>query len=149
MKKDIHPKWFPNAKVIVNGKEVMTAGSTQAEMHVEIWSGIHPFFTGQQRLLDTEGQVDRFIKRLQHRQKLASAQEEKEMATRPESQPIKVINLNKRAEMALLDAGIQTVGDLVDRLKEGGDDALLSIVGIGQMALIDIKKHLRAQALIA
>lgn len=149
MKKDIHPKWFPDAKVLVNGKEVMTAGSTQAEMHVEIWSGTHPFFTGQQRLVDTEGQVDRFIKRLQHRQKLTLAQEEKEMAARPESQPIKVINLNKRAEAALLDAGIQTLGDLLSKLKEGGDDALLSIVGVGQMALIDIKKYLRAQALFA
>ena len=56
-KSEIHPKWYPNAKVICNGEVVMTIGSTQPELHVDVWSGNHPFFTGTQKILDTEGRV--------------------------------------------------------------------------------------------
>ena len=41
----------------------MTTGSTQPELHVDVWSGNHPFFTGTQKILDTEGRVDRFMKK--------------------------------------------------------------------------------------
>ncbi len=147
MKKDIHPEWHANAKVIVNGETVMSVGSTVPEMQVEIWSGTHPFFTGQQRLVDTEGQVDRFMRRLQKREEIRSLQEEALLAASPEAMPVQAIGIGKRAESALVDAGIFTVGDLLARLDEGGDDALLSIAGVGQMALIEIKKYLRAQEL--
>ena len=62
-KSEIHPKWYPEAKVICNGEVVMTTGSTQPELHVDVWSGNHPFFTGTQKILDTEGRVDRFMKK--------------------------------------------------------------------------------------
>ncbi|WP_269621868.1 50S ribosomal protein L31 [Prochlorococcus marinus] len=62
-KKDIHPKWYPDAKVICNGEVVMTTGSTQPEIHVDVWSGNHPFYTGTQKILDTEGRVDRFMRK--------------------------------------------------------------------------------------
>ena len=62
-KSDIHPTWYPDAKVICNGEVVMTTGSTQPELHVDVWSGNHPFFTGTQKILDTEGRVDRFMKK--------------------------------------------------------------------------------------
>ena len=62
-KKDIHPKWYPDAKVICNGEVVMTTGSTQPEIQVDVWSGNHPFFTGTQKILDTEGRVDRFMRK--------------------------------------------------------------------------------------
>ncbi len=42
---------------------VMTTGATQPEIHVDVWSGNHPFFTGTQKILDTEGRVDRFMKK--------------------------------------------------------------------------------------
>ena len=45
MKKDIHPKYFPT-KVFHNGELVFTTGGTTPELHVEVWSGSHPFFTG-------------------------------------------------------------------------------------------------------
>jgi large subunit ribosomal protein L31 len=64
MKKDIHPKYYPEAKVYVGGELVGTVGSTKPEMYLDVWSGTHPFYTGQQRIIDTEGQVDRFTKRL-------------------------------------------------------------------------------------
>ena len=62
-KSNIHPEWFPDAKVICNGEVVMTTGSTQKELHVDVWSGNHPFFTGTQKILDTEGRVDRFMRK--------------------------------------------------------------------------------------
>lgn len=65
MKKDIHPKYYPEAKVYVAGEFVGTVGSTKPELRLDVWSGTHPFFTGQQRIIDTEGQVDRFQKRLE------------------------------------------------------------------------------------
>ncbi len=62
-KADIHPTWYPDAKVICNGEVVMTTGSTQPEIHVDVWSGNHPFYTGTQKILDTEGRVDRFMRK--------------------------------------------------------------------------------------
>jgi len=62
-KADIHPTWYPDAKVISNGEVVMTTGSTQPELHVDVWSGNHPFYTGTQKILDTEGRVDRFMRK--------------------------------------------------------------------------------------
>ncbi len=62
-KPEIHPTWYPEAKVICNGEVVMTTGSTQPEIHVDVWSGNHPFFTGTQKILDTEGRVDRFMRK--------------------------------------------------------------------------------------
>jgi len=51
MPKKIHPTWYPEAKVICNGELVMTVGSTKPEIHVEVWSGNHPFYTGTNSLL--------------------------------------------------------------------------------------------------
>ena len=62
-KADIHPTWYPDAKVICNGEVVMTTGSTSPELHVDVWSGNHPIFTGTQKILDTEGRVDRFMRK--------------------------------------------------------------------------------------
>jgi large subunit ribosomal protein L31 len=59
-KPDIHPKWYPEAKVYCNGEVVMTVGSTKPEIHVDVWSGNHPFYTGTQKIIDTEGRVERF-----------------------------------------------------------------------------------------
>ncbi|MCP9917289.1 50S ribosomal protein L31 [Cyanobium sp. ATX 6F1] len=62
-KPDIHPTWYPDAKVICNGEVIMTTGSTSPELHVDVWSGNHPFYTGTQKILDTEGRVDRFMRK--------------------------------------------------------------------------------------
>jgi len=63
MKKNIHPEWYDEAKVFCNGELIMTVGCTKPELVVDIWSGNHPFFTGSQRVLDTEGRVERFVKK--------------------------------------------------------------------------------------
>jgi len=147
MKKEIHPQWYPDAKVFVDGKEVMTVGSTQPEVRVEIWSGTHPFYTGTQRLVDTEGQVDRFMRRLQKREELRAQQENEEEKASPVNLSIDSMSRGKRAEKALDEAGLATAGELVELL-EKGDDALLALPGIGQKALIDIKRFLRAEGMI-
>lgn len=62
-KPNIHPTWYPEAKVYCNGKVVMTVGSTKPELHVDVWSGNHPFYTGTQKIIDTEGRVERFLRK--------------------------------------------------------------------------------------
>ncbi len=62
-KADIHPKWYPDAKVYCNGEVVMTVGSTKPELHVDVWSGNHPYYTGTQKIIDTEGRVERFMRK--------------------------------------------------------------------------------------
>jgi large subunit ribosomal protein L31 len=62
-KKDIHPNWFDETKVYCDGQLIMTLGSTKPELRVDVWSGNHPFFTGTQRILDSEGRVERFMKK--------------------------------------------------------------------------------------
>lgn len=147
MKEGIHPNWYPEAKVIVDGEVVMTVGATQPEIRVEIWSGTHPFYTGTQRLLDTEGQVDRFMRRLQRREQLIAEQVAKEERAIPTNLEVSAMALGTRAEKALVEAGVTTVGDVLALLAEG-DDALLALPGIGQKALIDAKRFLRAEGLL-
>jgi large subunit ribosomal protein L31 len=149
MKEGIHPEWYPEAKVICNGELVMTVGATKPELYVEIWSGNHPFYTGQQRLVDTEGQVERFMRRLQRREEILTDVEDQAEAHSPRALPVSEASLGTRAENALAAEGIETIGDLLERIEEGGDDALLAINGVGQKALIDIKKYLRNQGLIS
>ena len=141
-KKDIHPKWYPNAKVIVNGEEVMTVGATQEELRVEIWSGSHPFYTGQMRIVDTEGQVDRFYKRLQARQEyLDEKQARAEERVSPE-RLVSDLDVSKRTIDSLEKAGITNVGQFVEKL-EMGDATVLEIDGFGRKSLADMKKRLR------
>ena len=63
MKDGIHPKYYPEAKVFYRGEVVMTAGATVPELHVEIGSGSHPFYTGQKSFVDTAGRVEKFQKK--------------------------------------------------------------------------------------
>lgn len=65
MKKDIHPKYYPEAKIICACGNTIVTGSTKPEMKVEVCSYCHPFFTGKKRLVDTAGQLDRFKKRFE------------------------------------------------------------------------------------
>lgn len=63
MKANLHPNWFAEAKVTCACGNAFTTGSTVPEIRVEICSACHPLFTGQQKFVDTLGQVDRFIKK--------------------------------------------------------------------------------------
>jgi large subunit ribosomal protein L31 len=62
MKKDIHPKYYKDAKIICACGSVLKTGSTQEEMRIEVCSQCHPFFTGKKKVMDTLGRVERFRK---------------------------------------------------------------------------------------
>ena len=62
MKKDTHPTYYPDAKTICACGHTFSIGSTVKEIHVEICSQCHPFYTGKEKLVDTAGRVDRFKK---------------------------------------------------------------------------------------
>ncbi len=147
MKEELHPEWYPEAEVVVNGEVVMRVGATKPRLNVEIWSGTHPFYTGQQRLLDTEGQVERFLRRLQRREEMVTEEAAEEEQRSPLTLAIDEIGLPTRAATALRNEGLTTVGDVFERYQQG-EDALLAITGVGQRALIDIKKFLRNEGLI-
>jgi len=63
MKKDIHPTWYNDAVVTCVCGNSFTTGSTTAKIRVDICSNCHPFFTGQQKFVDTLGQVEKFTKK--------------------------------------------------------------------------------------
>ena len=63
MKDKTHPTFYPNAKVYFNGEAVMTVGATVPELHVDVWSGSHPFFTGKSSFVDSAGRVEKFQKK--------------------------------------------------------------------------------------
>ena len=65
MKDEIHPKYYPEALVRCACGNTWTTGSTVEELRTDVCSACHPFFTGEQRIVDTEGRVDRFYRRLQ------------------------------------------------------------------------------------
>ena len=75
MREKIHPKYYPDAKVICSCGNTWTTGSTKPEIRTDVCNDCHPFFTGEQRIVDTAGQVDRFMKRLQRKDTILSDEE--------------------------------------------------------------------------
>ncbi len=143
MKKGIHPTYYPDALVICACGNTWRTGSTRKEIHTEVCSKCHPFFTGQQqRILDMEGQVDRFYKRLQARQEFVETQKAREMARTSPARPVEELELGNRPTEALIKAGLTTVGQVLERLAEG-EASLLAVEGFGRKSLIDLKKRLR------
>lgn len=69
MKEKIHPKYYPEAKVSCACGNTFTTGSTRPQLKVELCSKCHPFFTGEQRIVDTAGQVERFRRRFKIKDK--------------------------------------------------------------------------------
>jgi large subunit ribosomal protein L31 len=145
MKKDIHPTYFTEAKVVCSScGKTWTTGSTKKEIRLDLCSNCHPFFTGEaQRLLDTEGQVDRFYKKLSARQAYVEQQKVKEELKGSPERPIADLGLASRANEALKNAGIENVGQFLEKLAQG-NDAVLAIPGFGQASLTSAKKKLRA-----
>ncbi len=71
MKAEIHPTYFPDAKIVCACGNVVTAGSTIEEIHVELCSKCHPFYTGKQKLIDTARRVEKFAERTEAKKSLA------------------------------------------------------------------------------
>ena len=64
MKPEIHPKYYTNARVMCACGHTWTTGATQPDIRVDLCSNCHPYYTGEQRIVDTAGRVDRFKMRL-------------------------------------------------------------------------------------
>lgn len=58
-KKNLHPEWY-QTKVYCDGNLILEIGSTRKELFIDIWSGNHPFYTGSQKILDTEERLEKF-----------------------------------------------------------------------------------------
>jgi large subunit ribosomal protein L31 len=63
MREGIHPTYYHDAQVVCACGNTFTTGSTQKVVHVDVCAQCHPFYTGQQRLVDRGGQVERFMRR--------------------------------------------------------------------------------------
>lgn len=143
MRENIHPTWYEDATMTcVSCGTVHVIGATVQERRLDICSNCHPFYTGEQRIVDTEGQVDRFYKRLQQRDQMVVERAGEEEASVTDVS-IEELELGKRYTQILQDEGLATINDVLARLEEQGDDALLSISGIGRKVLSDVKKKLR------
>lgn len=145
MKENIHPTWYPEASVTCACGNHWTTGATVPEIRTDICSACHPFYTGEQRIVDTEGQVDRFMKRLQVRTDMQSQAEQRRAALTPLNLPLTDLGLNKRYTNILTENNINVVDDFLTKLREDGNESLLEIPGIGRKALADIKRLLRAR----
>lgn len=143
MKTDLHPKWYPEAKVVCACGNTWTTAATIPEIRTDICSACHPFFTGEQRIVDTEGQVDRFMKRLHVRDQMRADAEARVAALTSPDLTLAELGVQKRYLTIFAENGIQVAGDFIAKLEQGGDDALLEIPGIGRKILTDVKRMLR------
>ncbi len=147
MKAGIHPKYFANATVICACGNTWHTGSTVEVIHTDICSKCHPFFTGEQRIVDTEGQVDRFYKKLEARTAYLVEKEARVTARTSTDQPIATLELGERINGTLTRAGLETIAQVLDKLAEG-EEALLAVDGFGRKSLIDLKKRLRQRGFV-
>jgi large subunit ribosomal protein L31 len=142
MKQGIHPTYYTDAQVICACGNTWTTGSTKKVIHTDVCNKCHPFYTGEQRIVDKEGQVDRFYKKLQARQQYVEGIEAREAARTSPDRPVTELGLGSRPTDALAKAGLTNVGQVLDKLSQG-EAAILSVEGFGRKSLADLKKRLR------
>jgi large subunit ribosomal protein L31 len=144
MKESIHPKYYPEARVVCACGNTWTVGSTKPEIRTDVCSKCHPFFTGEQRIVDAAGRVDRFIRKLEERgQAIAEAEAVRARASSPDL-PLAELDLGARTLTVLAGAGVNTVKDALERLAQG-DETLTNLKGFGLKSLADLKKQLRGR----
>jgi large subunit ribosomal protein L31 len=148
MKPELHPEWYPEAKVTCACGNSWTVGATQPEIRTDVCNKCHPFFTGEQRIVDTEGQVDRFMRRLRAREEALREEERRRKARTSPELPVEKLDLNTRILNVLNDAEITQVGQILELMEEKGDEALTDIKGFGLRTLADIKRSLRNRGFV-
>lgn len=142
MKTELHPQWYSDATVVCACGNTWKTGATVPEIRTDICSACHPFYTGEQRIVDTEGRVDVFMRRLQQRDQMLQAAEDREAAKTPPDLPLAELGVSERFVNILAENDIKVVQDLLDKLSEG-DEGVLEFPGIGRKVLADMKKMLR------
>ena len=147
MKDNIHPEFYPEAQVVCACGNSWSVGATVPMIRTDICSKCHPFFTGEQRIVDTGGQVERFMKKLERGERmLAEAERREEQKTSPEL-AITELDLSTRMQKVLIGAGLETVGDVLVKLDEG-NEGLTNLKGFGLKSLATLKKLLRGQGFV-
>ena len=127
MKDGIHPEWYPEATVSCACGNSWTTGATVESIKIDVCSACHPFFTGERRIVDTEGQVDRFYKRLQVRDQIQQdAQAREDERTSPDIS-LTDIGLSTRYVNVLAQNDIVLTGDVLNKMAEGGEINVPSI----------------------
>lgn len=103
MKATIHPQYFDNAQVVCACGNTFTTGSTKQIIHVELCNKCHPFYTGQQKFVDSVGRVEQFQKRQQAAlEKQALKKAKVEQAIKEEQRP-------------------KTLREMIDAIKQQGN----------------------------
>ena len=144
MKADIHPTVYQAKVTCASCGTTWVTTSTKKELRIDVCSNCHPFYTGESaKILDVEGQVDRFYKKLNVQKAYAEQQKAKEELKGSPERPIADLGLTSRAVEALKAAEITNVGQFLEKLA-GGNEAVLAIAGFGQASLTAAKKKLRA-----
>ena len=144
MKAEIHPPVYEAKVTCASCGKTWVTTSTRKELRIDVCSNCHPFFTGESaRLIDIEGQVDRFYKKLSARQTYVEQQKVKEESATSPDRSVDDIGLAPRATDALKKAGVLSIGHVLAKLGEG-NAAMLEIAGFGQSSLTAAKKKLRA-----
>jgi large subunit ribosomal protein L31 len=147
MKEGIHPEYHPEAQVICACGNTWNVGATVPVIRTDVCNKCHPFFTGEQRIVDSGGQVERFMKKLERRDQIIAEEEErKALSTSPEL-TVADLGLDSRTEKVLAGAGLTSVGQLIDRLAEG-DEGLTNLKGFGLKSLATLKKILRSRGFV-
>lgn len=147
MKTDIHPTYYPDARVICSCGNTWTTGSTQKEIRTDVCSKCHPFFTGEQRIVDSAGQVDRFMKRLDrystHQAQAVERQQlsKKKLEQRFLKQQLAALDLTVRVHEILDNASIVSIGDLAQKL-EKDKESLMALEGFGPKSLEEVESKL-------
>ncbi|MFA5076700.1 MAG: 50S ribosomal protein L31 [Patescibacteria group bacterium] len=102
MKKDIHPKYHKNAKVICACGNTFVTGSTIEEIQTELCSLCHPFYTGNQKLVDSSRRVDKFHKKMEKTiaaaklRKGKKVKRAKQAAAKKQTKKVKAETTNKK-----------------------------------------------------
>lgn len=144
MKADIHPTVYDAKVTCASCGNTWVTTSTKKELRVDVCSNCHPFYTGESaKLLDVEGQVDRFYKKVSAAQTYSEQQKAKEESLVVTNRSVDDLTLTPRATDALKKAGVLTIGQVVEKLASG-DSELTSIAGFGVSALTSAKKKIRA-----
>lgn len=86
MKSEIHPDYIDTLVVCACGNKVNTK-STVKEMHVDVCSACHPFYTGKQKLMDSAGRIEKFTRKYEKALKAKKAKSEKEAPATAEATP--------------------------------------------------------------
>jgi len=144
MRADIHPAVYEAKVTCASCGNTWVTTSTKKELRIDVCSKCHPFFSGEAaRIIDIEGQVDRFYKKLSARQTYVETQKVREESKNSPDRSVDDLGVSPRATEALKKAGILTIGQFLEKMAEG-DAVLLAISGFAQSSLTTAKKKLRA-----